>query len=188
VLTVLTNSDFQHLDPGSAYYALDYPVIYATQSPLFFYMPGTSTRVSPPLASEMPTVANGGISDGGKTVTVHIRHGVRFSPPLNREVTSADVAYGIERSVNPNVTNAYFGGYLGAQSFTPLVGATSPKYTGGPIAGIRTPDKYTIRLPYDQAECPLPARGSEPSGLRPGPAGDGGADGQAKPDDVRRDR
>ncbi len=144
VLTILTNSDFQHLDPGSAYYALDYPVIYATQSPLFFYLPNSSTQLAPLLASAMPTTSNGGITDGGKTITVHIRHGVKFSPPVNREVTSSDVAYGIERAANPNVTNAYFGGYLGASAFTPLVGATSAKYTGGPIPGIATPDKYTI--------------------------------------------
>jgi peptide/nickel transport system substrate-binding protein len=144
VLTILSNSDFQHFDPGSSYYGLDYPMIYATQSPLFFYLPNQTSQESPLLASAMPTTANGGITDGGKTVTVHIRHGFRFSPPVSREVTSADVAFGIERSANPNVTNAYFGGYVGSSSFSPLVGATSAKYTGGPLPGIQTPDKYTI--------------------------------------------
>ena len=146
VLTIYSNSDFQHFDPGAAYYSLDYPMIYATQSPLFWFLPDSATQASPLLASAMPTTANGGISDGGKTVTVHIRHGFKFSPPVNREVTSSDVAYAIERAANPNVTNAYFGGYLGAAGLAgvSLVGATSAKYTGGPIPGVQTPDKYTI--------------------------------------------
>ena len=70
-------------------------------------------------------------------MTVHIRHGVKFSPPVNREVTSADVAYAIERGANPNVANAYFPAY-----FNYISGAS--KATGGPIPGISTPDKYTI--------------------------------------------
>ena len=52
------------------------------------------------------------ISSDGKTVTVHIRSGVHFSPPVNREVTSADVAYAIERGANPNVANPYFSAYF----------------------------------------------------------------------------
>ena len=52
------------------------------------------------------------ISGDGKTITVHIRKGVHFSPPVNREVTSADVAYAIERGANPNVGNPYFEAYF----------------------------------------------------------------------------
>jgi peptide/nickel transport system substrate-binding protein len=143
-LTVLSSGDFEHLDPGEAYYAVDYPVVYATNRPLFSYMPNSEITVSPNLATVIPTVANGGITDGGKTVTVHIRPGVFFSPPVNREVTSADVAYALERASNPNVANPYFGGYFGAASPTPLVGTTSSSYKGGPIPGIQTPNKFTI--------------------------------------------
>ena len=69
---------------------------------------------------------------------------MHFSPPVNREVTSADVAYAIERAANPNVANAYFQSYFGAGASAPLVGATSANYKGGPIPGIQTPNKYTI--------------------------------------------
>jgi peptide/nickel transport system substrate-binding protein len=143
-LTVYTSENFEHLDPGQAYSALDYGVIYATQRPLFSYMPNATQVASPDLASEVPTVANGGITDGGKTITVHIRPGVFFSPPVNREVTSADVAYAIERGANPNVANPYFGAYFGAGAPAPLEGTTSPNYAGGPIPGIKTPNKFTI--------------------------------------------
>lgn len=131
-LTVEDSNDFQSLDPGQAYNSLDYEVVYATQRPLFSYLPGETETSSPDLASGPPIV-----SADGKTVTAHIRHGVDFSPPVNREVMSADVAYAIERGANPNVANGYFSAY-----FSHIVGAS--KATGGPIPGIVTPDPYTI--------------------------------------------
>jgi len=131
-LTVYDHSDFLSLDPGEAYSTLDYTVVLATQRPLFGYRPNTAQTLSPDLASG-PAI----LSDGGRTVTVHIRHGVHFSPPVNREVTSADVAYAIERGANPNVANPYFPTY-----FFYIDGAS--KATGGPIPGISTPDRYTI--------------------------------------------
>ncbi|HET8979557.1 MAG TPA: hypothetical protein VFN87_15445, partial [Solirubrobacteraceae bacterium] len=54
-LTVYSSADFEHLDPGEAYYTLDYAVMYATQRPLFTYPPDSSTTLVPDLASEMPT-------------------------------------------------------------------------------------------------------------------------------------
>ncbi len=132
ILTVYSSGDFQHLDPGEAYYAVDYVLMYATQRPLYSYAPNQEQTTTPDLASGPPIV-----TDGGKTVTVHIRSGVHFSPPVNREVTSADVKFAIERGANPNVANAYFAPYFGD-----LVGAASAK--GGPISGIVTPDKTTI--------------------------------------------
>ena len=131
-LTVYDHEDFEHLDPGQAYFNLDYEVIYPTQRPLFTFLPNNSTQAVPDLASG-PAV----ISDGGKTVTVHIRPNVHFSPPVNRAVTSADVAYAIERGANPNVANPYFPAY-----FNYLVGASTA--TGGPISGIQTPNSTTI--------------------------------------------
>jgi len=131
-LTVLNREDFKSFDPGRAYDQYDYEVVYATQRPLFSYMPNQSKTVSPDLASGPATV-----SDRARTVTVHIRHGVHFSPPVNREVTSADVAYGIERGANPNVANPYFAVY-----FDEIVGAS--KASGGLISGISLPDRYTI--------------------------------------------
>ncbi len=143
-VTVYSSEDFKNLDPGQSYFTNDYAVDYASQRPLFAYMPNTSTTVSPDLASVVPTTSNGGITDGGKTLTVHIRPGVYFSPPVNREVTAADVAYAIERGANPNVANPYFPSYFGSAAPAPLDGAQSASYKGGPIPGIKTPSKYTI--------------------------------------------
>lgn len=143
-LTAYTSEDFQHLDPGEAYFTNDYAIMYVTQRPLFVFLPNSEGTLAPDLATSLPTTANGGITDGGKTITVHIQHGVHFSPPVNREVTSSDVAYAIERGANPNVANPYFPSYFGSGAPAPLVGAQSSKYAGGPIPGIQTPNKFTI--------------------------------------------
>ena len=52
------------------------------------------------------------ISADNKQITVHLRKGIKFSPPVNREVTSADVAYAFQRATNPNVANPYYGAYF----------------------------------------------------------------------------
>ncbi|HEY3728914.1 MAG TPA: ABC transporter substrate-binding protein [Solirubrobacteraceae bacterium] len=154
-LTVLSNGDFEHLDSGQAYYALDYQIIQATDRPLFSYPPNSVSTVRADLATTVPTTANGGITDGGKTVTVHIRTGVHYSPPVNREVTAQDVAFALERGANPNVGNAYWPAYFGAASPAPLLGSTSSKYQGGPLPGITTPNKTTIVFKMTKPGAPL---------------------------------
>jgi peptide/nickel transport system substrate-binding protein len=141
-LTVLDHEDFEHIDPGEAYGTLDYEVMYATQRPLYSYKPNTFVSPTPDMASGPPEV-----SSDGKTITVHIRHGVHFSPPVNREVTSADVAYAIERGANKNVENPYFReGY-----FSSLEGVE--KANGGPFSGVTTPDRYTIVFHLSKPEA-----------------------------------
>jgi len=142
VLHVLDESDFEHLDPGIAYYALDYEVVYATQRPLYSYRPN-STEGVPDLAAGPAEV-----SGNGRTITVHIKPGIHFSPPVNREVSSEDVAYAIERGANPNVACPYFHSY-----FEAIEGA--PKADGGPIEGISTPNKHTIVFKLTAATAPI---------------------------------
>src|SRR6476660_740989 len=130
-LNIVSSDAWAHLDPGQAYYQVDYIVVYATQRPLYSFTPTSPRTAVPDLASGLPK-----ISADGKTVTVRIKPNVRWSPPLNRAVTSADVKYGIERTFNPNVPSGY------SHSYYPLVGAD--KADGGPISGIETPNKTTV--------------------------------------------
>jgi peptide/nickel transport system substrate-binding protein len=131
-LEVLDETDFEHIDPGIAYYSLDYEVVFATQRPLYSNKPNTYTEKSPDMASGPPE-----ISADNKTVTVHLREGIKFSPPVNREVTSEDVAYAIERGANPDVANPYFQSY-----YASIEGGKTA--TGGPLKGIETPNKHEI--------------------------------------------
>jgi peptide/nickel transport system substrate-binding protein len=130
-LNVISAEGWEHLDPGQSYFQIDYLVVYATQRPLYLYMPDNGAKPIPDLAQGEPQ-----ISADGKTVTVKIKPNVKWSPPLSRNVTSDDVKYAFERDFNPNVPNAYASGYY------PIVG--SDKSKGGPLSGIETPDKTTI--------------------------------------------
>jgi peptide/nickel transport system substrate-binding protein len=130
-LTVLQETDFEHLDPGIAYFSVDYAVVFATQRPLYSQKPNSTTE-TPDMAEGAPEIAN-----GGKTVTVHLKEGVHFSPPVNREVVAEDVAYAIERGANPDVANPYIQSY-----FKSIEGM--PTATGGPVKGIETPNKHEI--------------------------------------------
>jgi peptide/nickel transport system substrate-binding protein len=133
-LTVLYTDDVDFVDPGMTYYQPGYQVAYATQRPLYSWRPDDSERPVPDLAASDPQ-----ISEDGKTVTVKIRTGVRFSPPVDREVTSADVKYAIERGFFATVASGYAGGYFGD-----LIGAEEGAEPGTAIEGIETPDDQTI--------------------------------------------
>ncbi len=133
-LHVLSQSDVDSIDPGITYYTGGYLVSNSTQRPLVNYRPDAPERPVPDLAETLPQV-----SADGRTVTVKIRSGVRFSPPVDREVTSKDVRYAIERGFFNTVNNAYVGTYFGD-----VVGARAGAKPGKKIRGIETPDDRTI--------------------------------------------
>jgi peptide/nickel transport system substrate-binding protein len=133
-LTQLGASDVDFLDPGHSYYTAGFQVIYATNRTLYSFKPEDGTNPVPDLAESDPQ-----ISGDKKTVTVKIRKGVKFGPPVNREVTSKDVKYAIERFFSINVGGQYPG------YFQPIAGApTKPTKGVKPISGITTPDDQTI--------------------------------------------
>ncbi len=133
-LTVLWTDDVDNIDCGISYYQMGYMVCYATQRPLYSWKPEDGQTPVPDLASADPQV-----SADGKTVTVKIRQGVKFSPPVDREVTSKDVKYAIERGFYNTVQNGYAGAYFGD-----IVGAKIGAKPGTKIPGIETPDDQTI--------------------------------------------
>src|SRR3982751_728841 len=81
-LTVLAEGDIDYMDPGAAYYQFTYQMDEAVQRGLMGWQP-QDLQPSPDLADGPPEV-----SSDNKTVTFHLRSGVKFSPPVNREVTS----------------------------------------------------------------------------------------------------
>jgi peptide/nickel transport system substrate-binding protein len=135
-LTLLANGDVDDaLDPGYSYYQLDFIYNYAVERPVISYKPNDTTKASPDLAESYPAV-----SKDGKTVTIKLRKGIKFAPPVNREVTSADVKYAIERCFLPQVGNGYANAY-----WADLIGAKS--YAAGKakdVKGLETPDKSTL--------------------------------------------
>src|SRR5438128_2966964 len=143
VLNDVQSEDFEHLDPGVAYSQLDYEIGSATQRNLYSYKPNTFSEVTPDMAEGPQQISN-----GNKTITIKIRKGVHFSPPVNREVTAADEVYAIDRVADPNVANPYYLGYLAS-----VEGMKSSK--GGPIPGVKALDKYTLQLKLTEPQGPI---------------------------------
>jgi peptide/nickel transport system substrate-binding protein len=133
-LTSLWTDDVDNIDCGITYYQMGFQVCSATQKALYGYKPEDAVNPVPDLAEAAPD-----ISEDGKTVTVKIKSGVKFSPPVDREVTSKDVKYAIERGFFNSVNNGYAGAYFGD-----LVGAKVGAKPGAKIDGIETPDDQTI--------------------------------------------
>ena len=135
-LISLWTDDVDNIDPGITYYQMGFQVNAATQKALYGYKPEDAVNAVPDLAESDPQ-----ISEDGKTVTVKIKSGVKFSPPVNREVTSKDVKYAVERGFFNSVNNGYAGAYFGD-----LEGAKVGAKPGAKITGIKTPDDQTIEF------------------------------------------
>jgi peptide/nickel transport system substrate-binding protein len=146
-LTVLSGGDVDYIDPGAAYYQFSYMIDYAVDRPLVAWQPADVKDPRPDLAAADPE-----ISDDNKTVTFTIQSGIKYSPPVNREVTSADVKYAIERALLPGVANGYVGAYAGSiTGFAKAQAAAEKDPTKAPdISGIETPDDQTIVFHLDQ--------------------------------------
>jgi peptide/nickel transport system substrate-binding protein len=133
-LTMLASSDVDYLDPGHTYYTLGEMVTLATNRPLYSFTPTDAVHPVPDLAAAEPL-----ISADQRTVTVTLKPGIRYAPPVGREVVAADVKYAFERFFSANVGGqypAYFNVIKGAPS-RPTHGVRS-------ISGIATPDPRTI--------------------------------------------
>jgi peptide/nickel transport system substrate-binding protein len=93
------------------------------------------TLLYPDLATSMPTV-----TDGGLTYTFHLKSGIRFAPPVNREITSADILFAFQR-INDAALAAQYGFYFDGV----IEGMTgTAKSMTAPISGIDTPNASTI--------------------------------------------
>jgi peptide/nickel transport system substrate-binding protein len=142
VLRQLGSTDVDYLDPGHTYYTAGYQVAYVTHRTLYGFKPGTADPV-PDLAADKPQ-----ISDDLKTITVKIKQGVKFSPPVNRAVTSKDVKYAFERFFSVNVGGQY------PSYFNMIQGAPSKPTKGvKPISGITTPDDQTSVFKLSRPEA-----------------------------------
>jgi peptide/nickel transport system substrate-binding protein len=124
------------LDPGYWYYQTDYEDLFqTTQRALYGFTPSGNQPV-PDIATALPTITN-----GGKTLTIHIRPDIHYSPPLaSRTVTTADIKYAMERCFLAQVGNGYSSVY-----YSNIVGApTKPASTVPNLTGIKTPDATSL--------------------------------------------
>ncbi len=83
------------LDPGTAYDVESHQRINTIYESVIAFDGAATDKFVPMLATEVPTVENGGITDGGKTYIFKIRKGVKFHN--GQVMTPEDVAYSIKR-------------------------------------------------------------------------------------------
>jgi peptide/nickel transport system substrate-binding protein len=133
-LTVLAADDVDFVDPAQTYYVFGYTVHYAVNRTLYSYGPGDAAKPRPDVADGPPRV-----SGDGRTVTVRIKPGIRYAPPVDREVASKDVKYAFERAFSAHVASPYASLYFGD-----IVGAPAKPGAIVDIPGIETPDDHTI--------------------------------------------
>jgi peptide/nickel transport system substrate-binding protein len=146
-LTFLATADTDYMDPGLTYYQFGYVIAYATNRALYYFKPDNSVTPVPDLATGPPE-----ISSDNKTITVHIKPGIKYAPPVNREVTTKDIKYAFERAFSKHVPNSYAGTY-----FSSIVGTPEKPNSGEikPISGIETPDDQTIVFKLKTPSAPL---------------------------------
>ncbi|NLK07423.1 MAG: ABC transporter substrate-binding protein [Firmicutes bacterium] len=87
----------QTLDPAAAYDTASGEVIHQIYDNLFEYVDGDLDHIGPVLATEVPSVANGLMSEDGRTVRVPIRKGVKFHN--GADLTPEDVKYTLIRNM-----------------------------------------------------------------------------------------
>jgi peptide/nickel transport system substrate-binding protein len=137
-LEQLGASDVDFLDPGQTYYTAGFQVVYATQTPLYAPKPPNGDAV-PALADAEPQ-----ISEDKKSVTVTLKKGIKFGPPVNREIQAKDVKYAFERTATKNVPAQYTNYYNFLEGFPKKPGALKD------ISGIKIdpsdPYKITFKL------------------------------------------
>lgn len=148
-LTVLQAgaSENRTLDPAQAFPGLFTLSVYRT-----LYRERTGGRAPiPDLAESAPEIAA-----DGRSLTVRLRPGVRFAPPVGREVTAADVEHAIERaflaSVGSSSALAFLGDLEGAEP-----GARAP---APDIPGVEATDDRTLVLRFTR-----PAAGAAAAAL-----------------------
>ncbi|WP_329124898.1 ABC transporter substrate-binding protein [Streptomyces sp. NBC_01353] len=151
-LTVLSNQDFQHLDPARNWVMneMDFGtrLLYRT---LVTYKaePGAKGgELTPDLAEDLGTPSN-----GTKTWTFRLKKGLKYED--GSPITAQDVKYNVERSFSPDLTG---GPDYAARYLAGVEGYQGPAQ-GKHLDSIRTPDDHTIvfelRKPF--AEFPYAA-------------------------------
>ena len=112
-LNVGTTDKVVCLDPACAYDYFSIEIINQVFDTLLVYAPNDTTLL-PGLATQVPSLANGGISPDGMNYTYHLRQGVKFTDgtPFNATV----MKWSIERVIalgdpaSPNYNAAQYGG------------------------------------------------------------------------------
>lgn len=158
-LKVLGQSDIFNLDPVSAYYTVSNMLNRAFARQLFSYDSAGSfdsqLTIQPDVASVVPSTANGGITDGGKTMTIQLRGDVKWNTSPARAVTAGDFVREFKmlcNPVSPTGATGYFtatiegmADYCAAFAKAPATIAGIKAFVDGhDLAGVKATDDKTL--------------------------------------------
>jgi peptide/nickel transport system substrate-binding protein len=96
-LTFVEPFDIDTMDPNLCYDTASAELLMQILEGLIFYNHTDATTYVPVLATEVPSVENGGISADGLTYTFNIRQGVKFHN--GNDLTPSDIAYTFHRGL-----------------------------------------------------------------------------------------
>jgi ABC-type transport system substrate-binding protein len=131
------------LDPAIAWEVESWSIERLTYQTFLTYAdkPGAAgTRLVPDLATEVPSAANGGITQGGKVYTFHLKPGIKFAPPISTPVTASDFKWSFQRMMKAPLAPAtfFYTGIVGAQAY--IDGKASS------ISGFKVVDPQTVQI------------------------------------------
>ena len=155
-----------HIDTVPAYYTADYILerAYARQLVSYPVVPDRSfaapgwvkdTTPAPDVAAKVPTTGNGGITDGGKVYTFHLRKGVDWNTKPARQVTAADFVREFKAFCNPAP-----GGFVGFLGYYAATIAGMSKYCKAEAAFFKSRNITSLPLTSRDSRTPTASRGS----------------------------
>src|SRR5580704_2355455 len=170
-LNFVAAGDVDHLDPLSAYYLPTFELEMAFTRQLVSYWPSNhrarAIMIAPDVATTVPTMSNGGITNGGKTYTFRLRSGVDWNSSPGRQVTSADFLREFKAMCNPSLgvgnqlyyvpvikgMSAYCDQYMAAfkNGKSPRAAQMAAFQNSHSISGIKTPNSLTIQFTLTQS-------------------------------------
>ena len=148
-LTVSWQGDPPTLDPAVAWGEDSWSIERVTYQTFLTYASKAGeagTQLVPDLATEVPSIENGGISADGKVYTFHLKKGIKFAPPVDRELVAQDFKYGFERMLTTPLAPAtfFYTNVTGAQDF--MDGKASE------VKGFNAVDDYTVEITLEEPE------------------------------------
>jgi peptide/nickel transport system substrate-binding protein len=163
-----------HLDTVPSYYTVNYQLehaytrqmlSYPTEPYNSFTSPGwiATTTPAPDIATEVPSTTNGGVTNGGKTYTFHIKQGVDWNTSPPRQVVADDFIREFKAFFNPvsPVSNPVYyestiagltayanaeAAYFANKAHAPTAANIANFQNTHTISGISAPDPMTLQI------------------------------------------
>jgi peptide/nickel transport system substrate-binding protein len=157
-------STIQSMDPAKAYDDSSSTKLYNIYDTLIIFKESKTDEFEPRIATEIPTVANGGISKDGRTYTFKIRKGVKFQN--GAALTPEDAVYSFKRNL---IVDAE-GGPM-ALLLEPLTGEITTRRDGKIVPGIFDKIDECIEVKGDTVVFHLPKPFPPLMGILTYPAG-----------------